>query len=256
MIKLFRKIRQNQIMENKTGKYFKYAIGEVILVVIGILIALSINNWNNKRLESSKEQFFLKNLQSDFKANIIEFNRVYKSSAEAYVASNNLLEIIKANDAILNNVEIEALINTIINNFFSLDLTDGSINEIINTGSLNIIKDQRLRSQLSNWSQTMNDMNDDIKITFDYLFNKLIPSLKDKSLLRNIGIPQRIIENTGLSQISKSNFKIDYSKTIMNYEFENQIYFNALNCMFTLNSYKIIEDYLIKTLELIEDNII
>jgi len=255
MIKLFRKIRQNQIMENKTGKYFKYAIGEVILVVIGILIALSINNWNNKRLESSKEQFFLKNLQSDFKANIIEFNRVYKSSAEAYVASNNLLEIIKANDTILNNAEIEALIDTIINDFVSLDLTDGSINEIINTGSLNIIKDQRLRSQLSNWSQTINDMNDDIKITNDYLFNKLIPSLKDKSLLRNIGIPQYMIDSTELPQISKSNFEIDYSKTILNYEFENQIYFNALNCMFTLNAYKNTETYLIETLELIENNI-
>jgi hypothetical protein len=53
MIKFFRKIRQNLLMENKTGKpilsagrYFKYAIGEIILVVIGILIALQINNWN------------------------------------------------------------------------------------------------------------------------------------------------------------------------------------------------------------------
>ena len=46
MIKFLRKIRQNLFMENKTGKYLKYAIGEIILVVIGILIALSINNWN------------------------------------------------------------------------------------------------------------------------------------------------------------------------------------------------------------------
>ena len=49
MIKFFRKIRQNLLMENKTGKYFKYAIGEIILVVIGILIALQINNWNEQR---------------------------------------------------------------------------------------------------------------------------------------------------------------------------------------------------------------
>ena len=46
MIKLFRNIRQNLLMENKTGKYFKYAIGEIILVVIGILIALQLNNLN------------------------------------------------------------------------------------------------------------------------------------------------------------------------------------------------------------------
>ena len=43
MFKFFRKIRQNMIKENKTAKYFKYAIGEIILVVIGILIALAMN---------------------------------------------------------------------------------------------------------------------------------------------------------------------------------------------------------------------
>jgi hypothetical protein len=56
MIKFFRKFRQNLLLENKTGKpalpagrYFKYAIGEIILVVIGILIALQINNWNEAK---------------------------------------------------------------------------------------------------------------------------------------------------------------------------------------------------------------
>jgi len=54
MIKFFRKIRQNLLMENKTSKYFKYAIGEILLVVIGILIALQINNWNEKRLKQEQ----------------------------------------------------------------------------------------------------------------------------------------------------------------------------------------------------------
>lgn len=46
MIKFFKKIRYDFMNQNKTGKYFKYAIGEIVLVVIGILIALGINNWN------------------------------------------------------------------------------------------------------------------------------------------------------------------------------------------------------------------
>jgi len=50
MIKLFRHIRKNLLMENKTGKYFKYAIGEILLVVIGILIAFSINTCNQNRI--------------------------------------------------------------------------------------------------------------------------------------------------------------------------------------------------------------
>ena len=56
MIKFFRHIRQQLVMENKTSKYFKYAIGEILLVVIGILIALQINTWNTARLDNNKEK--------------------------------------------------------------------------------------------------------------------------------------------------------------------------------------------------------
>jgi len=70
MIKFFRKIRQNLLSEGKTGKYLKYAIGEIILVVIGILIAVSINNWNEARKDKITEQKVLKTLRSDFKSNI------------------------------------------------------------------------------------------------------------------------------------------------------------------------------------------
>ncbi|TYA53194.1 DUF6090 family protein [Formosa maritima] len=55
MIKFFRHIRKSLLMENKTGKYFKYAVGEIVLVVIGILIALQINTWNNNRIEKEAE---------------------------------------------------------------------------------------------------------------------------------------------------------------------------------------------------------
>ena len=59
MIKFFRKIRQNLLSEGKTGKYFKYAIGEIVLVVIGILIALQINNWNESRKMKIEEKKML-----------------------------------------------------------------------------------------------------------------------------------------------------------------------------------------------------
>ncbi len=49
MLRFFRRIRQNLISEGKTVKYFKYAIGEIVLVVIGILIALAVNNWNQEK---------------------------------------------------------------------------------------------------------------------------------------------------------------------------------------------------------------
>ena len=64
MIKFFRKIRQSLLIENKTGKYFKYAIGEIVLVVIGILIALQINNWNEKNKLKTEEVKLLKEMKS------------------------------------------------------------------------------------------------------------------------------------------------------------------------------------------------
>ena len=72
MIKFFRKIRQNLLIENKTGAYFKYAIGEIILVVIGILIALQINHWNENRKENSSLQILTENLNNEFEKNLIE----------------------------------------------------------------------------------------------------------------------------------------------------------------------------------------
>jgi Family of unknown function (DUF6090) len=70
MIKFFRKIRQNLLMENKTGKYFKYAIGEIILVVIGILIALQINNWNENRKNHKKLTRYLYGTLGNFKSDL------------------------------------------------------------------------------------------------------------------------------------------------------------------------------------------
>ncbi|NNE03193.1 MAG: hypothetical protein HKN52_08500 [Eudoraea sp.] len=72
MIKFFRQIRQQLLMENKTGKYLKYAIGEIILVVVGILIALQINNWNENRKLRNQEDKLLLDLRSDLNASLNE----------------------------------------------------------------------------------------------------------------------------------------------------------------------------------------
>ena len=70
MIKFFRHIRQTLIMENKTGKYLKYAIGEVVLVMIGILLALQVNNWNEIRKKRVQERFILERIKADLSADM------------------------------------------------------------------------------------------------------------------------------------------------------------------------------------------
>nr|WP_262916383.1 DUF6090 family protein [Aestuariivivens sediminis] len=69
MIKFFRKIRQNMIKENRVSKYFLYAVGEIVLVVIGILIALQINNKKEEINNRIVEQSILNNLKEDFNKN-------------------------------------------------------------------------------------------------------------------------------------------------------------------------------------------
>ena len=75
MIKFFRKIRYDLMEKNKTGKYLKYAVGEIILVVIGILIALQINNWNEERKKFIKSKNYLSDIVKDLQSDSITLNR-------------------------------------------------------------------------------------------------------------------------------------------------------------------------------------
>lgn len=69
MTKFFQKIRHKLVVENKTSKYFKYAFGEIILVVVGILIALQINNWNETKRETQKREQLILSLKTKLKEN-------------------------------------------------------------------------------------------------------------------------------------------------------------------------------------------
>ena len=78
--------------KNKTGKYLKYAIGEIILVVIGILIALSINNWNEKRLQKQALKNIYTIIIEDLKNDITEINKILKSKKEIEPIFNKILD--------------------------------------------------------------------------------------------------------------------------------------------------------------------
>ena len=80
-------------MENKTGKYFKYAIGEIILVVIGILIALQINNWNENRLKNNSVKTYLTNLIQDLKEDQNKLDQMYAWQSFKYYSMQYLLKI-------------------------------------------------------------------------------------------------------------------------------------------------------------------
>ncbi len=101
MIQFFRRIRQQLLVENKTGKYLKYAIGEIILVVIGILIALSINNWNEEKKSIQKGQKILVDVRANVEFNTIQFQKDIEINRKA----------INSIDIVLNNITVTKIYN-------------------------------------------------------------------------------------------------------------------------------------------------
>ncbi|NNE31905.1 MAG: hypothetical protein HKN40_06000, partial [Winogradskyella sp.] len=94
MIKFFRKIRYSLMETGKTGKYLKYAIGEIVLVVIGILIALSLNNWKEDLADQGEETRILGGLKQEFEVNLAEVIRNIKLNTSTRVSTIALIELI------------------------------------------------------------------------------------------------------------------------------------------------------------------
>jgi len=147
MIKFFRRIRQNLLMENKTGKYFKYAIGEIVLVVIGILIALQINNWNEDRKATKEEAKALKELLVEFKINHKDFMRVYNIKKHALDSVTSYLDFIM--DKRIPESKKDFLFNILGRNTW--DPNYSVLNGLFNSGMIGNLKNDSLKSYLSYW---------------------------------------------------------------------------------------------------------
>jgi hypothetical protein len=102
MIKFFRHIRKSLLVENKNSKYFKYAIGEIVLVVIGILIALQINYWNEQRKENRKVNDVYSNLLLDIKADSVSYSLNLKNLKDIDVLHEQLYKTGVKNDTTIN----------------------------------------------------------------------------------------------------------------------------------------------------------
>lgn len=141
MIKFFRQIRQNLIMENKTSKYFKYAIGEIFLVVIGILIALQINNWNEGRKEKHIIKLALNSLIEDLKQDSIQLNANIESIQKDMQHLDNFRERLSKPEANIDTLKHIARYEYL--PFFnpSNELNRNTIVSLLSTGNLDLFDD-------------------------------------------------------------------------------------------------------------------
>lgn len=175
MIKFFRKIRQNLLSQGKTGKYFKYAIGEIILVVIGILIALQINNWNNERLREKDEQVIINQLIADLKESQKGLEKRITWETEMAQASAKVCHAFwkknPPNDSIFKHM-LRPL------GSFTYSPTLGTARSLINSGKINIIKSDSIKNFITTYVEKVEYKVQDIKRYEETYYRKGIELLK------------------------------------------------------------------------------
>lgn len=160
MLKLFRNIRYNLMAQNKpsktasasslsgrqAGRYLKYAVGEIILVVIGILIALSINNWNETRKSIASEKRYVSDLIQDLKNDSIKLNQFDMFLKSKSVSKAKIAPLLQGNNVAIDSIGFHFASQWAISGRFTP--TNITIEELKNSGSLNIIRDDDLRRQI------------------------------------------------------------------------------------------------------------
>ena len=217
-MKFFRKIRQNLLVERKMGKYFKYAIGETILVVIGILIALQINNWNENRKTNVKEETHLKSLKSELESSLEELRTDYERIVSFKKSTLNVYKYIQEKPTLVDSMYFD-FYNSI---QFSLFFPKTSTYETFKSGNLELIKSDSLRMIIVDIYEAgytriltkVSSRRNAATILFPYyqenFRTKLIPDSGDSFGYKRIGIP-----NDYEHLINDSKFETIISEAIL-----------------------------------------
>jgi len=182
-MKVFRKMRERSMLKNIGSKYLKYVFGEILLIVIGILIALQINNWNELRKERKKEQVFLKEINLDFKSNknqldsIIEFN---KTNLHAAIRLNIIIKTFDLNKPERNETNYEladslGVYNNMIWRNKSFNPKNGTVEALLSSSSFDIISNDTLRRNLIAWKDVLGDYLEEEAFATNFLFKEYGP---------------------------------------------------------------------------------
>lgn len=148
MIKFFRNIRKKLLSEGKTSRYLTYAFGEIILVVIGILIALSINNWNDTRKERMFEHKLLREMKTALEKDIYFFdNHLIKNRMEVVQKAASFFKNYLITDSIASD-SIDLNFNLLTRNM-QITYNKGPYEALKSTG-IDKIKNDSLRNQIIN----------------------------------------------------------------------------------------------------------
>jgi len=160
MITFYRKIRQRLLAENKLTRYLIYAIGEIALVMIGILLALQVSNWNEERIIRKKEKGFLKAIHQEFVQNKVQLDTVISYHKKSFKSLRHLISLFPIDVEKSNLDSISYYLNNALYSY-TFNPSQGSINSIVNTSSFDMIQNDTLRNILISWADLVVDLQED-----------------------------------------------------------------------------------------------
>jgi len=148
MLRFFRQIRQRLLTENRFRKYFLYAVGEILLVVIGILIALQVNNWNQENKERIDELKFLSRLREDIMVDNAYFNRRINDATLFIEWSDEFLYCLFEKQQSLEEAESIWKLFEYFDGSEMMTIQNSTFSEMLYAGKLELITNPELKSLL------------------------------------------------------------------------------------------------------------
>ena len=263
MIRFFRIIRQKLLSQNKFNKYMIYAIGEIILVVIGILLALKVNNWNVKQNNLKYEQSILIELQKEFQNNCVQLEDKILMRKNLIMNSTQWLINVMNDD--YSKVELDSINHHLSRTLIvpSYDPMISITTELINSGNLRLIQNNELRTKLTSWPNLANDFVRDeseyVTFMYEHYMIFLIQNYKLRPLVNEI---QNDVVLYNSIKTKKKDFNLidkesnnELNQLFQNKDFEDYLSLIMGFCNFLNNISGTLVDSNTEILELIESEI-
>jgi hypothetical protein len=176
LITFFRKIRRGLLAESKLGKYVVYASGEILLVVIGILIALQVNNWNQQRINAQKEHLLLDALHKEFIENREQLKRVEDIHEIALEGTRYFISQFPIDIQVVNRDSLNEAVGKW-GRYATFNPSQGVVRSLVNTSSFELISDYELRLLLISWEDVLEDYREEEDLARDINYNVLLTQI-------------------------------------------------------------------------------
>ena len=214
--------RFNKLVNLETKNYLRYAIGEVVLVVAGILIALQVNNWNELKKQEKEEKKILLSLHNEISSSILNCELVIKKRREVLNAGEEILKYTSPNGIWKSQYKLDSLIFHITNSGWRHVPQEGVLNEIINSGKLSLISENKLRTQISSLPRAYSQMIENDRINRLNITVNIVPLFYSKSILKNV---TNYIEPFKFSKtpLGYTKFKASYNLLLRDPEIEDAL---------------------------------